>query len=72
VVVRYGDLDLSSPAGVRELHARLDRAAWQVCRQMLSRPVSIEGYQCRAQLVAAAVTDIKQAHLASTRGAILR
>jgi UrcA family protein len=64
VVVRYGDLHLRTSVGVRALHERLERAAWQVCQQMLERPVSIEGNKCRAQRVAAAVADINQAQLA--------
>jgi UrcA family protein len=72
VVVHYGDLDLSVPADVHKLHSRLNSAAWQVCQPMLVRPVSVEGDQCRAQLVAAAVEDINQAHLTSAGGPILR
>jgi UrcA family protein len=64
-VVRFGDLNLATAAGTRELRERLNVAAWQVCGQMLSRPVSIEGDKCRAQLVDAAVADInRQEHLA--------
>jgi UrcA family protein len=64
-VVRFGDLNLATAAGTRELQERLNVAAWQVCEQMLSRPVSIEGDKCRAQLVDAAVADInRQEHLA--------
>jgi UrcA family protein len=72
VVVRYGDLDLKTTAGVRTLHIRLDDAAWKVCQQMLPRPVSIEGAQCRATLVEAAVADINQSHLASAGAPLLR
>jgi len=51
VVVHYGDLDLSTPKGARTLQARLQNAAWQVCDQVLDRPVSIEGTRCREELV---------------------
>jgi UrcA family protein len=51
VLVHTGDLDLANPKGAQALHGRLNDAAWQVCEQMLDRPVSIEGGKCRAQLV---------------------
>jgi UrcA family protein len=60
VVVRYGDLNLSTRAGVRKLHERLNLAAWKVCSHLLPQVVSIEGGKCRAQLVAAAVSDINR------------
>lgn len=70
--VRYGDLDLSTQAGMRELHRRLANAAWQVCSKMLSNPVSIEGGNCRRELVAGALQDINRLRLASGNSSILR
>ena len=65
VVVHFGDLDLSTPQGVRRLHERLKSAALRVCAQMMPNPVSIEGGKCREQLVEAALGDInRQARLA--------
>jgi UrcA family protein len=51
VVVRYGDLDLSTQKGTQALHARLNNAAWLVCEKVVDQPVSIDGSKCRAQLV---------------------
>lgn len=65
IAVRYGDLDLSTPMGMRTLRRRLDNAAWQVCQEMLSQPVSIEGSRCRRELVAAALKDINRIRLAN-------
>jgi UrcA family protein len=50
-VVRFGDLDLSTPKGAQIFRARLDDAAWQVCEQVLDRPVSIDGSKCVHVLV---------------------
>lgn len=58
VVVRYGDLNLSTAEGARTLHQRLASAAWEVCVQMLPNPVSIEGGQCRQELIEAAMDDV--------------
>lgn len=71
-VVRFGDLDLSTPEGMKALNERLSNAAWRVCRQMISKPVSIAGGQCRNQLVDAAKADINQMRLASGGLPILR
>lgn len=51
VVVRYGDLDLSTPKGTQALEARLQDAARKVCGQVLDRTVTIEGEKCRHELV---------------------
>lgn len=57
VVVHFGDLDLSTPQGVRTLHKRLWRAAYLVCRDLIPRP-SIESAQCQDQLIEAALQDV--------------
>jgi len=41
VVVKYGDLDLASEAGVKSLHARLRNAAEQVCSPFESRVLGL-------------------------------
>jgi len=41
VVVKYGDLDLASEAGVKRLHARLRNAAEQVCSPFESRVLGL-------------------------------
>jgi UrcA family protein len=58
--VRYSDLDLSTPVGVRTLYKRIDNAAWKVCRQMFpatNGPSGIANSKCRSTLVDAAVKD---------------
>jgi len=39
--VYYGDLDLSAPAGMDELHARLERAAGKACDQLNNDPTLV-------------------------------
>jgi UrcA family protein len=61
--VRYSDLDLSTPVGVRTLYKRIDNAAWKVCRQMFpvaNGPSGIANSNCRAALVDAAVKDVNR------------
>ena len=41
VVVKYGDLDLASEAGVKSLHSRLRNAAEQVCSPFQSRVLGL-------------------------------
>ena len=64
VAVHFGDLNLTTPQGRRALHRRLRDAAWQVCREVVSNPVSIEGGKCREQLMATAMADINRVRLA--------
>jgi UrcA family protein len=35
-IVRFGDLNLASPAGVKTLHQRLNAAAYRVCDEKLA------------------------------------
>jgi len=58
IVVRFADLDLSTSAGRRTLHARLEAAADRICSEDLSRPSGVDNARCRQELVDAAVTDI--------------
>jgi len=41
VVVKYGDLDLNTRAGVKRLHSRLRTAAQQVCSELNSRVLGL-------------------------------
>lgn len=41
VVVKYGDLDLTTQAGVKRLHSRLRTAAQQVCSELNSRVLGL-------------------------------
>jgi UrcA family protein len=63
VVVRFGDLNLSTPQGLKALNERLSTAAWQVCTDVVPNPVSIEGGKCRTQLIEAAKADINNPDL---------
>jgi UrcA family protein len=67
VVVRYGDLNLSTQSGAETLYARIQLAAAQVCR----RPDSIElliraaSVRCQNELVAHTVASLRSPQLAA-------
>jgi UrcA family protein len=65
VVVKYGDLDLSTRHGVASLHSRLNRAAKQVCSPLDSRVLGLrEQYdQCVTDAVAQAVNTVGNPNL---------
>jgi UrcA family protein len=54
-VVQYGDLDTTTQVGVLALSARIENAAYQVCRvvapQTNSAPSGIDNVKCRNVLV---------------------
>ena len=60
VVVKYGDLDLASEAGVKSLHARLRNAAEQVCSPLDSRVLGLrEQYErCVADAITQSVAAV--------------
>jgi UrcA family protein len=60
VVVRYGDLNLNTPAGVLKLHARLRGAAQEVCSPLDSRVLGLlEQYEsCVADAIAQSVAAV--------------
>lgn len=60
VVVRYGDLNLDSRAGVLTLHARLRSAAQNVCSPLDSRVLGLlEQYEsCVADAIANSVAAV--------------
>jgi UrcA family protein len=65
VVVRYGDLNLNSQAGVRSLHKRIRNAAESVCSQLETRILGLrEAYDaCVDQAVAEGVAAVGNPNL---------
>jgi len=69
VVVSYGDLDLSSSDGVRELYKRIDFAASQVCPYPNAREIGQMALNrnCRNAAISRAVRDVKSPQLVALR-----
>jgi len=69
VVVSYGDLDLSSSDGVRELYKRIDFAASQVCPYPNAREIAQVALNrsCRNEAISRAVRDVKSPQLVALR-----
>lgn len=67
VTVNYADLNLSTDAGARTLHARIERAARRVCVDNGTRGVEALARQrrCEASAVDAAVASIDSPRLAA-------
>jgi UrcA family protein len=67
LVVRYGDLDLATDAGVQALYRRLAVAAQEVCPFEDSKSLAQVSYShtCRAKAIARAVHDINSPRLAA-------
>ena len=67
VVVRYGDLDLSTRTGAETLYARIQLAAAQVCSPTDSPDLVMHaGYiRCRNELVDRTVASIRSPQLAA-------
>ena len=65
VVVKYGDLDLNTIDGVASLHARLSKAARDVCSQLDSRVLGLreQYHYCISAATAKGVLDINNANL---------
>jgi len=65
VVVKYGDLDLSTIDGVSSLHARLSKAARQVCSELDSRVLGLRDQYdlCVSSAVTKSVRDVDNAKL---------
>ena len=61
VTVRYGDLNLNTPAGVEELYGRLRAAARHVCGVGERRALvdAMVAKSCYRQVLGAAVDDVK-------------
>jgi UrcA family protein len=61
--VRYSDLDLSTPYGVRSLYTRIQNAAWAVCREIVPASNAAdarENLKCRHTLVESAVAQVNK------------
>lgn len=69
IVVRYGDLDLSTTDGARVLYQRISVAAHQVCPFEYSRAVSQIGKNraCREAAIERAVNAVNNPHLLAMR-----
>lgn len=72
-VVRYADLDLSSPAGAAALYARIEAAARDVCPVAIDRQLASVGpaRRCTEAALARAIADVNATaltnyHLART------
>ena len=67
VVVKYGDLDLNTVDGAATLHARLRRAAKDVCGQLDSRVLGLrEQFEhCVSDAVATSVARVDNPRLTS-------
>ena len=67
VVVKYGDLNLDTQAGVRKLHSRLRNAAQQVCSPLNSRVLGLRDQyeQCVSDAVTQSVAAVGNAELRS-------
>jgi UrcA family protein len=69
VVVSYGDLDLSSSDGVRELYKRISKAASEVCPYPYAREVGklAVNHACRNSAISHAVRQINSPQLVALR-----
>ena len=67
VVVKYGDLNLNSKAGIASLHARIRNAAETVCSPFDSRVLGLrEQYQtCVTDATSAGVATVGNANLSN-------
>jgi UrcA family protein len=69
VVVSYGDLDLSSGEGVRELYKRISAAAREVCPYPDARELGLAmvNRSCRDAAISRAVREVKSPQLVALR-----
>ena len=67
VVVRYGDLNLDSQAGVKSLHKRIRNAAESVCSELHTGILGLRSTyeQCIDQAVANGVTQVANPNLSN-------
>jgi len=74
VVVSYGDLDLSSGDGVRELYNRIASAAREVCPYANAREIGQMALNraCRNAAISRAVRDVKSPQLVALRAEHVR
>ena len=57
-VVKFGDLDLATPAGTRELEARIGKAAIEVCREAVRARQDIFFDACYASVKEAGIAKV--------------
>jgi UrcA family protein len=74
VVVSYGDLDLSSSDGVRELYKRIASAAREVCPYAGAREVGqvALNHACRNAAISRAVRDVNSPQLVALRAELVK
>jgi UrcA family protein len=67
VVVRYGDLNLNSQAGVASLHKRIRNAAESVCRELNNRVLVLRDIydECVSQAVTNGVAQVANPNLSN-------
>jgi UrcA family protein len=71
VVVRYGDLNLNSQAGIARLHKRISNAAESVCDQLETRILGLQSAykECVADAVEHGVAAVDNASLSQFHAA---
>ena len=67
VVVRYGDLNLNSQAGVASLHKRIRNAAESVCSELNNRVLGLRDMyeQCVSEAVSGGVNQVANPNLSN-------
>lgn len=67
IVVKYSDQNLATDSGVKELYARILRAARQVCPDASFRDLKMQQLvqECRDQAVARAIRKVDNSQLAA-------
>lgn len=67
VVVKYGDLNLGTKSGVKNLHSRLRYAAEQVCSPLNSRVLGLRDHyeRCVQDAVTQGVRDVGNPNLSN-------
>lgn len=65
VVVKYGDLNLASQAGIARLHKRISNAAESVCGQLESRIFGLQAAyrECVAEAIEKGIATVDNANL---------
>jgi UrcA family protein len=71
IVVRYGDLNLSTPDGAATLLRRIDAAARQVCPDAYARDLRVKALarECRRTATANAVEQVHNLRLSAAHSA---
>jgi UrcA family protein len=67
VTVKYGDLNIASPAGAAVLYARIGQAAKNVCQQFEGRGLDVDAQRkaCINQSISSAVTKVNSPALSA-------